>query len=319
MSPADLSPATVRRWRYPRLLLPPLCGLAWLAAMWGWDSSGYAWSFWLWLFALAALPMCFAGARPRPAALAPATRLWFGVLLLLGLALRLPSLSEIPPNIAADEILPGHEAMHISAGNYPNVFSSLGWFTIPGFAFLPPALVMQLLPDEPFYALRLSSLLTGMIGLCFTFLLARRLFNDRIALVTLFLMAVGFWHVHNSRTGFPFIQTSTFVPLVLYLLVRARQHRSLRCMALAGIALGFALQGYFPVRALMLLVPLFLVVGWIGRGDSLRRIVAESAIAGTGMLLVLFPLLSSVDVSEMLGRSQQVLITRPAVAAELSR
>ena len=114
---------------------------------------------------------------------------------------------------------------------------------------------MRLFEDDRFYALRLSSAIMGMGGLLSTFLLARRLFSDRVALVATFLMAVGFWHIHNSRTGFPFIQGSFCIPLVLYLLVRARQDRSYAMMALTGVVAGLCLQGYFTVRAILLVTP----------------------------------------------------------------
>ena len=305
-----------RGWR-PLLALLSL--FLWTVAIFFWAPRTYGWPFVLWVLALIGFVVSLPGGRPRWRELSTSTRVVLALLLLLSVVLRLPWLEAVPPNIAADEILPGYEAMQIAAGRYPNVFSTLGWFTIPGAAFLPPALVMKVLPGDPFYALRLSSMLTGLIGIVSSFLLARRLFNDRTALVTAFLLAAGFWHLHNSRTGFPFIQTSTVVPAVLYLLVRARQQRSLRCMAAAGVALGFALQGYFPVRALLMLVPMFLLVGWVGRRDRPSWIAAEALVLGSAAAMVLMPLLLSVDLGQMFGRSQAVLLSRPPVAAELAR
>lgn len=281
--------------------------------------AGYGWFFWTWLVAIGLFLGSFPSSRSRLSA--PSTEvIWIlcGILL-VALGLRLPGLETIPSNIAADEILPGLEGVAIAAGDYHNVFSTLGWFTIPGVSFAFPGVVMKLLPGSHFFALRASSLLTGLAGIVSLFLLLRRLFNDRVALIAVGLEALSFWHIHNSRTGFPFIQTTLFVPLVLYALVRARQDRNLRWMAISGATMGIALQCYFPSRALLLLVPLFLVFGWVGRRDSLRTIVCEGLTFALGLLLVFGPLLHSVDVSDFFGRSQNVLVTRPAVREELER
>jgi len=286
---------------------------------WPRPNAGYSWTFWLWLSSgavfLAALP------RGRRSESPTSPAVWIGLLAILAyaLALRLPALHAIPANVAIDEMLPGLEALRISQGKTANVFSSLGWFTIPNLSFALPAVFMWAMPDETFFALRLSSLCTGLAGIVGTFLLARRFFGSGVGLTAAFLMAAGFWHLHNSRTGFPFVQTSFAVPWVLYLLVRARQQHSPAGMAAAGVALGFALQLYFPVRILVLLVPLFLVVGWIGRRDNWRRCAADVGLLAIGAAFALAPLLTSVPLREFVGRSQGVLLTRPAVFAELSR
>lgn len=292
------------------------------AALAAWQPDGYGWPFWIWVVSAIALGLSLPGRPPEVLPRAPASRASVVALLavlLLATALRLPEIREVPANVSIDEMLPALEAMRIAAGEAPNVFSSVGWFTIPNLSFAIPGAVMAVLPSDPFYALRLSSLLTGLAGIIGTFLLARRLFGDGIAVTAAFLMAAGFWHIHNSRTGFPFVQTSCAVPWVLYLLVRARQERSAAGMFVAGVALGLALQLYFPVRILLLLVPLFLVTGWLTRRDRWRRWLSDGGLIAAGALLALAPLLVSVPVDRLLGRSQGVLLTQPGVFAERAR
>lgn len=282
--------------------------------------AGYGWTFWMWLAAgvafWASLPRAERKSRSTEP---PHMRALLVAVFALAAALRLWDLQATPANVAVDEMLPGVEALKIAQGHTANVFSSVGWFTIPNLCFAIPAVFMWFLPGDAFLALRLSSVVTGLAGIGVTFLLARRFFGSAVALIACFLMACGFWHLHNSRTGFPFVQTSFAVPAVLYLVVRARQDGSAAVMFAAGMALGFALQLYFPVRILLVLVPGVLVVGWIGRRDSLRRCATDAGLIGAGTLFALAPLLSSVSPDVLLGRSQGVLMTQPAVFAELSR
>jgi hypothetical protein len=240
------------------------------------------------------------------------------VIVIFAGAIRFPEIDRIPANIAIDEVYPGLEALHIAKNGGLNVFSHLGWFNIPSLCFAYPAVVMKLLGGYGLYELRISSAVMGLGSLVVTFLLGRRLFGDVAALVTVFLMAAGFWHVHNSRTGFPFIQSSFGVPLVLYLIVRARQDCSLRLMAVAGLCLGTVLQGYFPVRVLVVLVPILLVGMWITARESPRRMVVEAFALGAGAAIAIAPLLRSVSPERLFERSYSILVFRPGVAEALA-
>jgi 4-amino-4-deoxy-L-arabinose transferase-like glycosyltransferase len=287
------------------------CAAAVLAiARWPSAYPPYGPWFWGWLAGLLLYAASFAPAARRHPFPPPMVVLWLLGILGLAVALRLPRIADVPANISIDELLPAMEAWHIASGRPVNVFASIGWFSMPNLSFAFPALVMKAI-GPPFYAQRLSSMLMGVGGIAATFLLARRLFGDAAALIGSFLMAVAFWHIHNSRTGFPFVQ-STFCPaLVMYLLVRARQQQSRACLAVAGIALGWALQCYFPVRILLVTAPLFLMMDWWAQRTAPRAVCAEAAIVATGALLAIGPLLRSVPLEALAGHSLGVLLVRP--------
>ncbi len=315
-SRTPVRPRSIGRQGAVRWAAVALCAVA----LWGWPGvqAGYGWYFWSWLVGALVLAISLPGPSQRTARPSPAFLI--GLVLLLGLAaaLRLPQVAEIPPNVSVDEVLPGYEAWRIAQGRTGNVFSSLGWFTIPNLSFALPGAVMAWWPGDVFEGLRLSSVLTGLFGIVGMALLCRRLQGEGAALTAAFLMATGFWHLHNSRTGFPFVQTSFGVSWVLYAVLRARQTSSWRGFFVAGLALGLALQLYFPVRILVLLVPLFLVVGWIERRDSWRQAANEACWLAAGAAWALAPLLSHAEWASLLGRSQGVLLTRPAVFEQLS-
>ena len=232
--------------------------------------------------------------------------------------LRLVALADIPANISVDESLTALEALRIAQGRVPNVFSSVGWFSMPSLTFAFPAVVMRVAGPNAFLAARLASVAMGLAGIACLFALGRRLFGDRVGLLASVLMAVSFWHLHNSRTAFPFIQSSFWTAAVLYLQVRARQDRSRALMALGGIALGLALQCYFPLRILLLICPLFWLAECYRDPVAVRTMVADTVSVVSAALLVLAPLLMAVPWETLVGRSQDVLLTRPGVWGNLA-
>jgi len=286
--------------------------------LWDGPTEPYGVWFCVWLAGLVAFAVSFPPALRRCPFPSPAVLLWLCGILGLALALRLPGIADNPANISIDELLPGMEALQIARGGAANVFSSVGWFSMPNVSFAFPAVVMKIIGPS-FYAQRLSSMLMGIGGIIATFLLARRLFGDATGLISSFLMAVGFWHIHNSRTGFPFVQSSFWPALVMYLLIRARQDQSRAVLAVAGLACGFALQSYFPVRILLVMAPLYLVMDWLAERDAVRTVGAEAAIVACGVLLALGPLLISVPLETLAGRSFGVLLGRPAVLQNTSQ
>jgi 4-amino-4-deoxy-L-arabinose transferase-like glycosyltransferase len=282
---------------------------------WSRDGSGYGWPFWLWVSGVVAYVVSFALALRRFPPPAARVRVTAFAIMAAAAALRLPSLDTVPPHISIDEVLPGYESFKIAQGAAPNVFSSIGWYSMPNLSFAPGAVVMRLSGAAPFRALRLASALTGLAGLACVFLLGRRLLGERAALIAIFLMAVSFWHIHNSRTGFPFAQPSLLTALVVYLLIRARQDGSAAVLALAGVTAGLALQCYFPVRILVLICPLVLIGEWRAERAGPRRVAAEALTFAGGTLLALAPLLACVPLHELAAHSRGVLLTEPGAIA----
>lgn len=295
-----------------------LVGAVVAIVLWPQPAVGYGWTFWLWLASSIGFAAAFTPAtQPHPRPTLPVLVVLFTILVFAA-ALRLPEIDRIPANIAIDEVYPGLEALHIARDGGANVFSNLGWFNIPSLCFAYPAVVMKMLDGYGLYELRMSSAIMGLAGLVVIFLLGRRLFGDVAGLIAVFLLAAGFWHIHNSRTGFPFIQSSFAVPLVLYLVVRARQDRGLRVMAVAGLCLGTMLQGYFPVRVLVLLVPFLLVGSWWAARESPRRILIEGFTITASALIAIGPLLRSVSLERLLERSYSILVFREGVSEWLA-
>ncbi|MFI5395224.1 MAG: ArnT family glycosyltransferase [Candidatus Binatia bacterium] len=263
--------------------------------------------------------LSFRHARARSAPPRRLVQVSLLAILALAAALRFVAPGDVPVNMHFDELSPAQEALHIAHSGRPNVFSSIGWFTIPNVSFAFAAVAIKVVGRNALLAARLSSGIMGMGGILCIFLLARRLFGDRVGLIASFLTTVSYWHIYHSRTAFPFVQSSFFTALVLYLLVRGWRDHSRLTLAFAGICAGLALECYLPTRILLLLCPVLWVMEWVRNPVPVRTALADAVTIGIGVLLVLGPLLVCVPWGVLTERSQRVLLTNPVTLHDFER
>ncbi|MCA8926049.1 MAG: glycosyltransferase family 39 protein, partial [Planctomycetes bacterium] len=177
-------------------------------------------------------------------------------LTLLGAALRLWGLGEVPPGLHPDEAANAYEAYCLrttgaaSDGRVlPWVFCMHGRFWVEGSYVWLLALVQGLPLSLP-VSTRLPAALAGVALIPATWALARRLVAPRAAWVAAGLVAIEPLAVHTSRVG---LRASLVPPalacgLALLLGPAARRHAALARGAVAGALAAFALWTYTPQR-----------------------------------------------------------------------
>jgi len=94
------------------------------------------------------------------------------------------------------------------------------------------------------FAIRFVPALLGVLIVLLTFLLARFLFNDFVALLSAFLVAVSPFHITYSRLGFGIFQLTFFFTLGLYLFLRGLKGNG-RLMVLGGFCFGLTFFSYY--------------------------------------------------------------------------
>lgn len=250
----------------------------------------------LWLAGLVLLQIgALLAERPRPRLRPP--QLWRrpclrGTLLLgilaLALALRLPALSALPPDVHGDEAAIGLGARGFLSGETQDLFG-VGWFDTPNLSFAIPALVMRLVGDNLF-GLRLASVAQGTGVVLLTYLLGRRVFGVRVGLLAAFLLAVAAIDVHYSRTGFHYMQAGFGTVLVLYLLVRALATRRLADFVALGLACGLCLGLYPAARLAPALAATYLAVCLLHDRALLRHAAPGLGAAVLAGLLFVAPM-----------------------------
>ncbi len=147
-----------------------------------------------------------------------------------------------PYSFINDEGQMGSGGGCILQGNCANFFS-LGWAYQPRLAFFPYAINIALL-GRTGMAVRLVSVITGTLSVLAVYLLAREVFDKKIAWLSSIILSILPVHIHFSRTGVDNIIDSLTAPLLLWLLFRGAKRGSRLSFLAAGIIAGLCLYTY---------------------------------------------------------------------------
>lgn len=212
----------------------------------------------LWLAGIALLVIPLWG-RSTKGANANAVNLQEWALLILftavGFVLRYWRLTEIPSHVDNDVALMGAFAQKlIDTGNYNWIGFSDSEHLLSYDQLL--AWSMRLF-GQNHYGLVMSSVIAGTLTLPLLYWLGREMFNRRIGLIAMALLAINYTHIHFSRILFGPLST-LFATLTIYLLLKGIHTRQPRWCALAGLSAGVGLLFYdssrvVPIVALAIL------------------------------------------------------------------
>jgi 4-amino-4-deoxy-L-arabinose transferase-like glycosyltransferase len=287
-------PATPMRWQIrvaavlPALLLS-FMGLAvairlnnigprWTGALIGWASA--------WGCALVALAIWeLTSGRPvfgRPTIEQPT---WsrteiVGLVTILFAAtlLRVIAIEDYPVVLHNDEMSCMIAARPFLGGN-PPIFG-VGWFSCPNLGFFLTSLFLRVL-GQTLFALRFSSAVLGVVSLLAAYLIVRRFFGIRPAMLLLVMTSPFHWHLHFSRAGFHYMQAASMTAVAIWLFTLAVDRRSPVIFAAAGVVTGIACQTYYAAW----LTPFILVAWALSRGVSDRTLL-RTAVKGLAMTLL---------------------------------
>jgi 4-amino-4-deoxy-L-arabinose transferase-like glycosyltransferase len=207
---------------------------------------------------------------------------WWGLLIAaIGLAVgfRLYEIASQPFGIWFDEAQNGIVAREILHGARP-IFIG-GYSQLPALFFYLFALAIKLLGDN-ITSLRAVPTASGILAVLLIYPLARELFDQRVAVLSTFFLAVMRWHVTFSR----FAMHGIFAPLLMvttfYFLVRGLKGKGLWNFVVAGIMVGIGLQGYYS----FLLVP-FLIGFYVLHHMIFERVLHWRRLAlGLGAIVI---------------------------------
>ena len=257
------------------------------------EGDSYWGAFALWIASLALYLLAFFPASRRAGMNRQrASRMFYflaGAIALVAFGARFYGLGRVPWVMVNDEADVGMQVVAVLQGQRTNMFvthSSFG--TLEFFAM---ALPVQVLGTTK-YALRWLSAVGGWMAIPVTVVLAKRMFGNRIALVSAALLAVSHLSIHFSHVS---TAASTFDPLLaalgLYLVYRAWQTRVLFTWALAGLALSMTMYGYAGARAILIVAILFLAALAVVKRSALSNwsggvVLAVSSLLGMAPMLL---------------------------------
>ncbi len=177
---------------------------------------------------------------------------------------RFYQLNRLPPGLFPDEaangisifqILEHHDFQPIYTNNGPN--ESL-------FTFIQAVFVAAM--GNTILALRIAPAAFGVAALVPTYLWARRLWGERVAVLSSLYMAITPWAFIINRTGFRANMTPFMVMLTMWLITLAYQTRRMRWFIVSGVSMGVGMYTYLNFKAFPL-IPVLLVaaVYWRAR------------------------------------------------------
>lgn len=196
-------------------------------------------------------------------------RRW-ALLAVLALAsfLRVWRIWEIPPGLWYDEALYCLNALSVGRGHWP-IFFMLHDHPVEPLYVYTLAAAFALFGPEVLVG-RLVSAVWGTAAVALFYPVARRLMDERWALVGCAVYAVFRWPLHFSRTIFRAVTPPIFILLVLLFFFRWRERRRTSDAILCGLFLGLGFYTYISFR----LVPLLIIAWWFWlawRGELVWR------------------------------------------------
>lgn len=259
--------------------------------------------------------------RPSPGALAPWAIL--GVVLIIGLLLRLYQLDQLPAGLWYDEadnifqarqiaIDPGRTQIYIPSTNLPSLF------------LLPIALVVKL-TDVTITTGRLVSVAFGLSGIVAVFLLVRLALGSWAGLVAALLTTFMRWDLNWSRIGMHGITAPLFAALTAYLTLRALRSGRLSDFGFAGASLGLGMWFYASLRLFPLVAAFMLIHHLIIQRPSVRKFSNQVAIMVAVSLFVAAPIIltAAQDSDQFFKRTRETSIfttvPKEQVLGELKR
>ena len=248
--------------------------------------------------------------------------------ILVAVFLRLYGLDTIPSGLLWDESWNGLDTVAVLNGERPIFFTeNFGREAI--FIYLQAVSVALL--GQTTLALRAVSAVLGILTVVVAYLLARRMFDARVALLTSGWLTLSLWHVIFSRMGLRTISLPLFLAVGFYCLWRgleevgarhaspvptiANSPRPVIWFAIAGIVIGLSLYTYSTARfAPFVIVALALYVALLHR-QLLRRAIPGLVLALVLTALVFLPegFFFLRHPETFFERAQEVTIVNPAL------
>src|SRR3989338_7592183 len=183
----------------------------------------------------------------------------FLAIVIISAFLRVFMLSSIPNGFFSDEASSGYDAYSILlTGNdrhwnfMPLLFRSFDDYVPPLFNYSLVPFIFLLGLSE--ISVRIAAAFFGVLTVIFTYLLTKRIFDERAALFASLFLAISPWHIQFSRYGGPAITLHLFFTAGLYFLYRGLSEK--RYIPLGAVLFGLCLYTYAIAK---LFVPLFLI------------------------------------------------------------
>lgn len=190
----------------------------------------------------------------------------FSIILVLAISLRLFKLDSLPPALFGDEIDVGYQAYSLLktgqdlSGNFmPLYIQSLSEHRTPLYLYSAVPFVAIFGLNE--WGVRMPAAFWGIVSIVGIFLLSRKLFNTKAALITMFILAVSPWHLQYSRASFEVTMLITFIIYGIYFFLLGLSNNRYLFLSAALLLLSIYIYST-AVVFVPLLISLLFIIYW---------------------------------------------------------
>ena len=231
------------------------------------------------------------------------------IIFLLGLFLRTVKLDTYPAAFSWDEVAIGYNAFSIAQKgideyqvSHPLLFRSFDDYKLPGYIYLTSVFIKLFGFSD--FVVRLPSAFFGALSIIIIYFLFKKLFNEKVGIISSFLIAISPWSLQFSRGAFE-ANLGLFVTLLgITLLFYGFKNRFL---AFISIPILFSsLYFYYSQRLIVPLITIgLLILFWKKIKENLRQYVLGFIFA----IVILFPIVLQILGPNGFKRVNEVSIT----------
>ncbi len=206
---------------------------------------------------------------------------------LLAAGFRFYRLGGIPRILDGDEGLIGLAAQTTAGGLLANPFALWENFG---------AMYLQLINTSMgffgvnSFALRLLPAIGGTLAIPSLYLLARQIGGQRIALITILIIAFSHSHIHFSRiVSVAYIHGTWLAPLELYLLISGLERRESWRTALGGVLVAIHFSIYLTAQVIIALAFIFMLIAFLFYRPWFKTRLAQAMAFWGGFIIIILP------------------------------
>lgn len=197
------------------------------------------------------------------------------LIIIFSFFIRLWKIEEIPPGLFGDEVDTGYQAYSILKtgkdyfGNFlPVHFQSFGDWRVPLYIYLETIFVAIFGLKE--LAVRLPAAILGCLGILVVYFLAKKITNDeKISLLSSFLLAISPWYFHINRVGLEVNFLPVLFPLGLIFFWKGLEKKKTSFFIFSAVFFSLTPYAYNTPK---LFLPLILVISiWLWRKEFLKE------------------------------------------------
>lgn len=210
----------------------------------------------------------------------------------IGIFLRLYKFNTIPFGLNHDGALESLEAIALSQNPFPYIPYSIKnpWLAETLFRYIMAIPISVLGPSV--YLVKLVSSLFSVATLFAFYFFVKKLLGRRIALFSLFFLALSGWHIVMGKSVWRAISLPFFECVCFYFYIRFLNEKKVWLAVLTGFTLALTLNTYNAARIVPLFLVLITLIYFIGKKkEVIIKLLIRSLILSAVFMVLMVPYL----------------------------